>query len=412
MLRHMADQRRFVIVGGGLAGAKGAEALRERGFEGSIVLFGSEEHLPYERPPLSKGYLKTGEGLDDAFVHDAQWYAAHDIEVRTGSTVAAIDRDARKVVTADGERTAYDRLLLATGSSPRRLTLPGHDFGGVLSLRTIEDSDRIRALMQPDAKLVFVGGGWIGLEVASAAREAGAEVVVLETLELPLVRVLGAQVAQVFADLHRQHGVDLRTSVTIEAIEGSNGAASGVRLSDGDVVPADAVVVGIGAAPNVALAEAAGLAVDNGVTADAVGRTSDPDIFVAGDLANVEHPFLGRRVRVEHWANALNQPDLVAAAMLDQDGPEPELPYFFTDQYDLGMEYHGMGGPDDEVVVRGSLADREFVAFWLREGRVVAGMNVNVWDVGDGIKALIRSRQVVDRDRLADPAVDLESIAR
>ncbi|WP_344138462.1 NAD(P)/FAD-dependent oxidoreductase [Pedococcus bigeumensis] len=408
----MADQRRFVIVGGGLAGAKGAEALRERGFEGSIVLFGSEEHLPYERPPLSKGYLKTGEGLDDAFVHDAQWYAAHDIEVRTGSTVAAIDRDARKVVTADGERTAYDRLLLATGSSPRRLTLPGHDFGGVLSLRTIEDSDRIRALMQPDAKLVFVGGGWIGLEVASAAREAGAEVVVLETLELPLVRVLGAQVAQVFADLHRQHGVDLRTSVTIEAIEGSNGAASGVRLSDGDVVPADAVVVGIGAAPNVALAEAAGLAVDNGVTADAVGRTSDPDIFVAGDLANVEHPFLGRRVRVEHWANALNQPDLVAAAMLDQDGPEPELPYFFTDQYDLGMEYHGMGGPDDEVVVRGSLADREFVAFWLREGRVVAGMNVNVWDVGDGIKALIRSRQVVDRDRLADPAVDLESIAR
>jgi 3-phenylpropionate/trans-cinnamate dioxygenase ferredoxin reductase subunit len=408
----MADQRRFVIVGGGLAGAKGAEALRERGFEGSIVLLGSEEHLPYERPPLSKGYLKTGEGLDDAFVHDAGWYAEHDIEVRTGSTVAAIDRDAREVVTADGERTAYDRLLLATGSSPRTLTLPGHDFGGVLSLRTIEDSDRIRALMQPDAKLVFVGGGWIGLEVASAAREAGAEVVVLETLELPLVRVLGAQVAQVFADLHREHGVDLRTSVTIEAIEGSNGAASGVRLSDGDVVPADAVVVGIGAAPNVALAEAAGLAVDNGVTADAVGRTSDPDIFVAGDLANVEHPFLGRRVRVEHWANALNQPDLVAAAMLDQDGPEPELPYFFTDQYDLGMEYHGMGGPDDEVVVRGSLADREFVAFWLREGRVVAGMNVNVWDVGDGIKALIRSREVVDRDRLADPGVDLESIAR
>ena len=220
----------------------------------------------------------------------------------------------------------------------------------------------------------------------------------------------GVLVATFFAALHREHGVDLRTSVTIEEIVGSDGAASGVRLADGAVVPADAVVVGIGAAPNVGLAEAAGLAVDNGVTADAVGRTSDPDIFVAGDLANVEHPFLGQRVRVEHWANALNQPDVVAAAMLDQDGPEPELPYFFTDQYDLGMEYHGLGGPDDEVVVRGSLADREFVAFWLREGRVVAGMNVNVWDVGDAVKALIRSRAVVDRDQLADPAVPLDGL--
>jgi 3-phenylpropionate/trans-cinnamate dioxygenase ferredoxin reductase subunit len=407
----MTDQRRFVIVGGGLAGAKGAEALRERGFEGSIVIFGSEDHLPYERPPLSKGYLKTGEGLDEAFVHPREWYAAHEVEVRTGTTVTAIDRDAREVVTADGGRTAYDRLLLATGSSPRTLSLPGHDLGGVLTLRTIEDSDRIRALMQPDAKLVFIGGGWIGLEVASAAREAGADVVVLESLDLPLVRVLGGQIARVFADLHREHGVDLRTSVTIEAIEGSNGAASGVRLSNGDVLPADAVVVGIGAAPNVALAEAAGLAVDNGVTADAVGRTSDPDIFVAGDIANVEHPFLGHRVRVEHWANALNQPALVAAAMLDQDGPEPELPYFFTDQYDLGMEYHGLGGPDDEVVVRGSLADREFIAFWLRDGRVVAGMNVNVWDVGDAVKALIRSRTEVDREQLADPGVDLAGLS-
>jgi 3-phenylpropionate/trans-cinnamate dioxygenase ferredoxin reductase component len=408
----MVDQRRFVIVGGGLAGAKGAEALRERGFEGSIVLFGSEDHLPYERPPLSKGYLKTGEGLDEAFVHPREWYADHDIELRTGTAVTAIDRDAREVVTADGERTPYDRLLLATGSSPRTLTLPGHDLGGLYYLRTIEDSDRLRALMQSGARLVFVGGGWIGLEVASAAREAGADVVVLESLDLPLVRVLGPKVAQVFADLHREHGVDLRTSVTIEGIEGADGAASGVRLADGSVVPADAVVVGIGATPNTGLAEAAGLAVDNGVTADGVGRTSDPDIFVAGDLANVEHPFLGHRVRVEHWANALNQPELVAAAMLDQDGPEPELPYFFTDQYDLGMEYHGLGGPDDEVVVRGSLGDREFVAFWLREGRVVAAMNVNVWDVGDDVKALIRSRAVVDRARLADPDVPLASLVQ
>jgi 3-phenylpropionate/trans-cinnamate dioxygenase ferredoxin reductase subunit len=406
----MSDERTFVVVGGGLAGAKSVEALRERGFEGRLVLIGAEPHLPYERPPLSKEYLKTGENLADAFVHDQDWYAAHDADVRIGARVTAVDRDATEVVIESGERLAYDRLLLATGSSPRHLSIPGADLGGVLTLRTIEDSDRIRALMRPGTRFIFVGGGWIGLEVASAAREAGADVTVLEALDLPLVRVLGPRVAQVFADLHREHGVDLRTGVEVAAIEGEAGAASGVRLKDGSVVAADTVVVGIGAAPNVELAEAAGLEVDNGVTADAVGRTSDPDIFAVGDVANVEHPFLGQRLRVEHWANALNQPQVVVAAMLDQDGPEPELPYFYTDQYDLGMEYHGLGRPEDDVVVRGDLAGREFIAFWLRDGRVVAGMNVNVWDVGDPVKALIRSRAEVDPDRLGDPDVPLEDL--
>jgi 3-phenylpropionate/trans-cinnamate dioxygenase ferredoxin reductase subunit len=405
----MTDNRTFVVIGGGLAGAKTAEVLRERGFEGHIVLFAAEPHLPYERPPLSKDYLKTGDKLEDVFVHDKDWYAAHDVEVRTGTAVASIDRDAKQVVTASGERTAYDRLVLATGSSPRRLSIPGVDLEGVYSLRTIEDSQAIRAALAPGRRVVFVGGGWIGLEVASAAREAGAEVTVLESLDLPLVRVLGHKVAQVFADLHREHGVALRTGVTVEALEGDT-AVTGVRLADGTVVPADAVVVGIGAAPNVELAQAAGLAVDNGITADAVGRTSDADVFAVGDVANVEHPFLGQRIRVEHWANALNQPQLVAAAMLDQDGPEAELPYFYTDQYDLGMEYHGLGDPDDEVVVRGDLAAREFVAFWLRGGRVVAGMNVNVWDVGDAIKALIRTSNTVKPDQLADSDVSLETL--
>jgi 3-phenylpropionate/trans-cinnamate dioxygenase ferredoxin reductase subunit len=407
----MSDERTFVVVGGGLAGAKAVEALRERGFEGSLVLLGAEPHLPYERPPLSKDYLKTGEKLDEAFVHDQDWYAAHRVDVRTGTEVTAIDRDAHEVVTAAGERVGYDRLLLATGSSPRHLSLTGADLDGVLSLRTIEDSQAIRATFGGGRHLVLIGGGWIGLEVAAAAREAGTEVTVLEALELPLVRVLGPQVAQVFADLHREHGVDLRTEVKVEAIEGT-GSVSGVRLADGTVVPADAVVVGIGASPNVALAEAAGLAVDNGITADAVGRTSDPDIFAVGDVANVEHPLLGQRIRVEHWANALNQPQVVVAAMLDQDGPDPELPYFFTDQYDLGMEYLGLGGPDDDVVVRGDLGKREFIAFWTRYGRVVAGMNVNVWDVTDDIKALIRSRASADPDQLADPTVPLAELAR
>jgi 3-phenylpropionate/trans-cinnamate dioxygenase ferredoxin reductase subunit len=407
----MSDERTFVVVGGGLAGAKMVEALRDRGFEGRIVLFAGEPHLPYERPPLSKDYLKTGEKLDDVFVHDEAWYAAHDVELRIGTTVTAIDRDAKEVAVGDGgERTAYDRVALATGSAPRHLSIPGAELDGLLSLRTIEDSQAIRAELVPDRRIVFIGGGWIGLEVASAAREAGAEVTVLESLDLPLVRVLGPQIAQVFADLHREHGVDLRTGVTVQAVEGSSGAVTGVRLADGSVVPADTVVVGIGAIPNVELAQAAGLDVDNGITADAVGRTSDADIFAVGDVANVENPVLGQRVRVEHWANALNQPQLVAAAMLDQDGPEAELPYFFTDQYDLGMEYHGLGSPDDEVVVRGDLASREFVAFWLRDGHVTAGMNVNVWDVGDAIKGLIRSAKAVKPDQLADSGTPLETL--
>jgi 3-phenylpropionate/trans-cinnamate dioxygenase ferredoxin reductase component len=321
-----------------------------------------------------------------------------------------LDRAAHEVVTEAGERLHWDRLLLATGSSPRRLSLPGADLDGVLSLRTIEDSDRLRDALRPARRLVLIGGGWIGLEVAAAAREAGAHVTVLETLDLPLVRVLGPTVAQVFADLHREHGVDLRTGVTVEEITGEQGTVTGVRLGDGTTVPADTVVVGIGAAPNVGLAQEAGLDVDNGVLADAVGRTSDADVFVAGDVANVEHPFLGRRVRVEHWANALDQPPLVAAAMLDQPGPEPQLPFFFSDQYDLGLEYHGLGSPDDEVVVRGDLAGREFLAFWLRDGVVTAGMNVNVWDVGEAVKGLIRSRAHVDRAKLADGDVPLENL--
>lgn len=406
----MADDRTFVVVGGGLAGAKAVEQLRERGFEGRVVLLAGEPHLPYERPPLSKDYLKSGEGLDDAFVHDEGWYAEHDVDVRTGTRVASLDRDAHEVVLEGGERLHYDRLLLATGSSPRRLGLPGADLDGVLTLRTIEDSDRLRAELREGRRVVLVGGGWIGLEVASAAREAGAQVTVLEALDLPLVRVLGTRVARVFADLHRDHGVDLRTGVGIEELVGDGGRVSGVRLGDGTVVDADVVVVGIGAAPNVELAADAGLDVDNGVLADAVGRTSDPDVFVVGDVANVEHPFLGRRVRVEHWANALNQPKVVVAAMLDQDGPEPELPFFFSDQYDLGLEYRGLGGPDDDVVVRGDLPGREFLAFWLHDGAVTAGMNVNVWDVGDAVEALVRSRKPVDPDRLADPGVPLENL--
>jgi 3-phenylpropionate/trans-cinnamate dioxygenase ferredoxin reductase subunit len=406
----MADNRTFVVVGGGLAGAKTVEALREQGFDGAVELYGAEPHLPYERPPLSKGYLKTGEGLADAFVHSREWYLQHHVGLHLGTRVTELALLDHEIATDTGERVRYDRLLIATGSTPRQLHLPGAELEGVLYLRTIEDSDRLRAAFQPGRRVVFVGGGWIGLEAASAAVEAGCAVTVLEALEIPLVRVLGPKIATVFADLHREKGVDLRTSVEVADLVGENGQVRGVRLADGTTLPADTVVVGIGALPNIELAEFAGLRLDNGIVVDAQGCTSDPDVFAVGDVANHFLPFLDQHVRVEHWATALNQPAAVAAGMLGKDDVYDELPYFYTDQYDLGMEYIGYCGPDDEVVVRGDLASREFLAFWLRDDRVVAGMAVNTWDVIDDIKVVIRSRATVDRERLADPGVPLQEL--
>lgn len=407
----MTDNRTFVVVGGGLAGAKAVEALRDKGFEGAVELYCAEPHLPYERPPLSKGYLKTGEGLADAFVHTREWYREHGVRLHLGTRVTELALLDHEIGTESGERARYDKLLVATGSSPRQLHLPGAELDGVLYLRTIEDSDRLRAAFEPGARVAFIGGGWIGLEAASAAVEAGCSVTVLEALEMPLVRVLGPTVATVFADLHRDKGVDLRTGVEVAAIEGELGQVRCVRLADGTTLRADAVVVGIGALPNIELAEFAGLRLDNGIVVDAQGRSSDPDVFAAGDIANHFLPILDQHVRVEHWATALNQPAAVAAGMLDQDDVYDELPYFYTDQYDLGMEYIGYSRPDDEIVVRGDLASREFLSFWLRDDRVVAGMAVNTWDVIDDVKAVVRARRPVDRVRLADPAVPLQDFA-
>jgi 3-phenylpropionate/trans-cinnamate dioxygenase ferredoxin reductase subunit len=407
----MGEDRTFLVVGAGLAGARAVEALRERGFGGRLVLVGDEPHLPYDRPPLSKGYLKTGEGLKEAFLHPQDWYAARDVELRLGAAVTAIDRAAREVVIDGGERLGYERLLLATGSSPRRLRIPGADRPGVLYLRTIEDSDRLREAFRPGARVVFVGAGWIGLEAASAAREAGADVTVLEALDRPLGQVLPPELSEVFARLHREHGVDLRTGAQVAAVEAEGDRLTCVRLHDGELVPAEVVVLGVGAVPNTALAEEAGLEVDDGILVDEQCRTSDPDVFAAGDVASQAHPFLGTRVRVEHWANALNQPAAAAGAMLGGDDVYDELPFFYTDQYDLGMEYTGRGSPGDEVVVRGDLAAREFIACWLDAGgRLTAGMNVNVWDITEDLKALIRSRAVVDRARLADPDTPLADL--
>ncbi|WP_316525700.1 NAD(P)/FAD-dependent oxidoreductase [Kitasatospora brasiliensis] len=403
-------ERPIVIVGASLGGAKAAEALREAGYRGGIVLIGEEHERPYERPPLSKGYLMGKTPREKVYVHPPQWYGEHDVTLRLGTAVAAIDPAGHTVTLADNGRVEYAKLLLTTGSVPRRLPVPGADQDGVLYLRRVEDSDRIKAALRPGARIAVVGAGWIGLEVAAAAREAGAEVTVLEALELPLLRVLGREVAQVFADLHREHGVDLRFGAEVAELTGEGGTVSGVKLADGSTVAADAVVVGIGIAPATGLAEAAGLEVDNGVKTDEHLRTSDPDVYAAGDVANAFHPLFGKHVRVEHWANALNQPQTAARALLGQpDAVYDRVPYFFTDQYDLGMEYVGYVEPGgyDQVVFRGDPATREFIAFWLSGGRVLAGMNVNVWDVTDPIRELVRSGRVVDTKALADPNVPL-----
>ncbi|MFE7129387.1 NAD(P)/FAD-dependent oxidoreductase [Streptomyces sp. NPDC057638] len=408
----------FVIVGGGLAGAKAAETLRSEGFTGRVILIGDERDHPYERPPLSKGYLQGKEDRDSVFVHEPGWYAQADVELHLGQMVVAIDRAAKSVRLGDGTVLTYDKLLLATGAEPRRLTIPGTGLAGVHHLRRLAHADRLRqtlaALGRDNGHLVIAGAGWIGLEVAAAARGYGAEVTVVEPEPCPLHQVVGPELGQIFADLHGGHGVRFHFGARLTEITGQDGMVLAVRTDDGEEHPAHAVLAAVGAAPRTALAEAAGLTLADreyggGIAVDASLRTSDPDIYAAGDVAAADHPLLGTRLRVEHWANALNGGPAAARAMLGQEVSYDRVPYFFSDQYDVGLEYSGWApaGSYDQVVIRGDAGKREFIAFWLKEGRVLAGMNVNVWDVTGPIQALIRSGVPVSPDTLGDPTTPL-----
>ncbi|WP_240980598.1 FAD-dependent oxidoreductase [Streptomyces sp. Z423-1] len=402
----------FVIVGGGLAAGKAAEALRKHGHDGPLVIIGDEREKPYIRPPLSKGYLLGKEARDSIFVHPDGWYREHDVDLLLNRRARLIDRQARTVELDDGRQVLFTKLLLATGSSPRRLSVPGADLDNVLYLRRVQDSERLKSAFTAGAEIVVIGAGWIGLETAAAARTAGAEVTVLEHSELPLLKVLGREAAEVFAALHADHGVTLLPNVEVESLTGTDGRVDGVRLADGRHLTADAVVVGVGITPNVQLAQEAGLDVRNGIVTDEHLRTSVADIYAAGDVANALHPLLGRHLRVEHWANALHQPDVAALSMLGKDAVYDRLPYFYTDQYDLGMEYTGYVEPGgyDRVVFRGEPSERRFIAFWMAGNRVLAGMSVNVWDVMDPIRSLIASRAEIDDVFLSDPDVPLDHI--
>ena len=406
----MTARPTYVIVGASLAGATAAAELREQGFDGRVVLVGGEPELPYERPPLSKDYLRGEVASESAQVHPADFYESHGIELRLGSTVSELDLNASETVLDDGERLHFDRLLLATGSRPRTIPVAGAQLDGVHYLRTLADSDALKSAFRDAQRVVVVGAGWIGAEVSASARSLGLEVALVEQCQVPLEAVLGREVGQIYADLHLEHGVELIGGAAVDAFEG-DGRAERVRLTDGRTLECDLVVVGIGVVPNLELAAAAGLDVGDGVLADARLSTSDPRVFVAGDVAAAWHPLYDTRLRVEHWANARGQGPAAARSMLGGEEEYDAVPYFFSDQYDVGMEYSGLATGDDEVVFRGDPATREFIAFWLRQGRVVAGMNVNVWDVSDQIQALIRSGHTVDLARLRDPGVPLPDLA-
>lgn len=409
----MPSEETQVIVGASLAGAKAAETLREEGFTGRVVLVGAETERPYERPPLTKGYLLGKEERSGAYVHEENWYNDNNVELLLGVAAVGIDRSAHEVRLADGRRLSYDKLLLTTGASPRRLATPGADLTGVHYVRTMGDGMALQEALRPgDKRVVVVGAGWIGLEAAAAAREYGNEVTVVEPDPTPLYRHLGPELGESFAELHRRHGVEFVLGEGVAEVRGS-GRLTGVVTTGDRELAADLVIVGIGVVPNTGLAEGAGLEVDNGIVVDSSLRTSDPDVYAAGDVANFQHPLLGRRIRVEHWSNALDGGPVAARAMLGQDVVYDRIPYFFTDQYELGMEAAGVPIPGeyDEVVYRGDVSGGEYIAFWLSGGRVVAGMNVNVWDVTDDIQALIRSGRPVEVARLIDPKAPLADLA-
>ena len=392
---------RIVIIGASLAGASAAIALRDQGYQGELTVIGEESQLPYERPPLSKAVL-IGERDEPDWVAEEATYADKDISLRLGTMATRIDR-ARKVVVASRTEYPYDKLLIATGSGSRRLDLPGADLEGLLTLRTVEESLGLRERFIEGARIVIVGAGWIGCEAAAAARLHGANVTVIEPRSQPLLAVVGEQIGATFAALHRDHGVDLRLGIGVTGFAG-DGVVSSVHIKGHASVPADMVLIAVGAAPNIALADVAGLKLaDGGIAVDATLRSSDPDIYAAGDVAAHDHPRYPRRVRVEHWANAKDQGTHVARNLLGAEEPYLLRPFFFSDQYDLGCEYRGLADPTkDRLVVRGDLKSREFTAFWLRDGAVAAAMNVNQWDDGDTLQELVdSSRHVHDQELLA-----------
>jgi len=404
----MSDQT-FVIVGASLAGAKAAEELRSSGFDGRLLLLGAEPERPYERPPLTKDYLRGDSPREKVYVHEQAFYEEHQIALETSTTVTAIDPAHSRVTLGDGREIDYDRLLLTTGAEPRRIQIAGSELAGIHYLRTLTDCDALHARLRAGGRVVVVGAGWIGSEFAASARQSGLEVTVIDPLALPNERIFGPEIGAFYREVHRDQGVELLLGEGVEAFEGAQ-KVSRVRTAGNKVIECDLVVVGIGVVPRSELASDAGAEIDNGILVDETLATSLPGVFAAGDVARALNPFYGERIRIEHWSNALNQGPAAARAMLGEQVSYDRIPYFFSDQFEVGMEYSGYAPTWDEVVFRGDPADGEFVAFWMRDRRVLAGMNVNVWDVNEQVQALIRSQRMIDPDALRDRDTPLDSL--
>jgi 3-phenylpropionate/trans-cinnamate dioxygenase ferredoxin reductase subunit len=412
----MSNSQPIVIIGGGLTAARAIEAIRESDQETPVVLVAKENRLPYERPPLSKGVMLGNDPEDVAFTHPREWYDDNHVDLRLGVAADRLDPAGRIVTLSDGSELGYGTVLIATGSGLRKLDVPGTDLADVFYLRSMTDSEKIRARLVAGSDVVIIGAGWIGLEVAAAARHHGAEVTIIEPQSAPLSGVVGEQIGTWFADLHRSHGVTLRLGEGVERLEGEDGKVTAVVTSSGERLPADTVVIGVGIRPNTRLAEDAGLEVDNGIVVDEALRASAEGVYAAGDVANWYNPTLDTRLRVEHWANAQDGGYAAGQSIVGKDVHYGPIPFFFSDQYDVGLEYAGYVPRDTEadVVLRGDPTSNEFMAFWVvPEGdgvRVLAGMHVNVWDTMDAVQVLIRDRTPVDRARLADPGVALTDV--
>ena len=408
----MAQGSRIVVVGGGQAGGQAVDSLRRGGFDGEVFLVTEEEQPPYQRPPLSKDYLAGRYGLDRVLLRPESFYAENSVELVTGTKVASIDPGAHRIALASGRTLAYDRLLLATGSRVRRLDgMPGADLEGVLYLRTVEDSDRIRAAMDGAERVAVLGGGYIGLEVASVAVEAGLAVTVVEALPRLLSRVATAELAAFYTDLHRSRGVDLRLGATVKRFHGDgNGGVRSLALSDGSEVPAGLVVGGIGIQPVTDLARAAGIECDNGIAVDAGCRTSAPDVFAAGDCTSHPNVFFGRRVRLESVPNAMEQGRVAAAAMLGEDRVYESEPWFWSDQHGVRLQMAGLSEGADRTITRGAPDEGSFITFHLRDGVLIGADAVNSVREFIFCRRLVAARGRPDPAALADPSVPVKSL--
>ncbi|GAB3620243.1 FAD-dependent oxidoreductase [Glutamicibacter endophyticus] len=403
----MSHSEHIVIVGGGLAGATTAIELRKRGHAGQITLISSEEHLPYERPPLSKDFLQGKSAVKDFSVREEEYYTEHDITLQRGVTVTGLDRAERVVRLSDGSSLGYDQLVLATGARPNTggsAPIEGAQLPGVHLLRSIEDSQALRENLGEGSTLAIVGSGWIGMEVAASATQLGAKVTVITPDTVPLAAVLGERFGEHLLKIHRAQGVDFKLQTKVRSIHADHGEL--LVDTDAEPIRADHVLLAIGAVPNTELAAAAGIQTDSGIVVDASLRSSDSNVLAIGDVAQAFNTTLRRQLRVEHWDNAARQGALAASTLTGGDDEYDWYPYFFTDQFDLGMEFVGQAEAGDEAVFRGG--DDDFIVFYLREGVIRAAMNVNLWDVNDTLRGLIG--RSIEPERLRDPQIDLESL--